>query len=266
MRKFLIKLHWFLVSQLGIDLKLFFKSFYEVPYFVKTLILFKTRYKGPLNILPCLHDRNDTAGSVNNEYFWQDLMVSQWIYGENPAVHVDIASRMDGFVAHVASFRKIVVFDIRDIDLDIPNVSFKRADLMSEQSVKAYLENNGQCDSLSCLHAIEHFGLGRYGDDIDPLGYEKGITNISRLLKTNGIFYLSTPIGIEHVQFNANWVFSPSTIIECAKNNDLELKTLTIFNSGIEKSYDLQDLIGENAVVFMEQDLGVFVFVKTSQQ
>jgi hypothetical protein len=39
---------------------------------------------------------------------------------------------------------------------------------------------DGYCDSLSCLHALEHFGLGRYGDPIDPRGHEKGITRWRR--------------------------------------------------------------------------------------
>ena len=37
------------------------------------------------------------------------------IYAARPEKHVDVGSRVDGFVAHVASFREIEVFDVRPI-------------------------------------------------------------------------------------------------------------------------------------------------------
>jgi SAM-dependent methyltransferase len=58
------------------------------------------------------------------------------------------------------------------------------------------------------LHAIEHFGLGRYGDPVDYFGYLKAIENISRILRDNGTFYFSVPIGPQRVEFNAHRVFS----------------------------------------------------------
>jgi|TARA_B110000037_G_scaffold217911_1_gene279885 hypothetical protein len=50
------------------------------------------------------------------------------------------------------------------------------------------------CDSLSCLHTLEHFGSGRYGDKIDPVGHIKGFQNLVKMLKKNGILYISFPI------------------------------------------------------------------------
>ena len=49
-------------------------------------------------------------------------------------------------------------------------------------------------DSVSCLHALEHFGLGRYGDKIEPKGHKYGIQNFSDIMVKNGILYLSVPI------------------------------------------------------------------------
>lgn len=68
-------------------------------------------------------------------------------------------------------------------------------------------------DSISCLHAIEHFGLGRYGDPIDPSGHKKGFNNILRMLKPNGTLYISFPIGKTNaVHFNAHRVFHQKDI------------------------------------------------------
>jgi hypothetical protein len=63
-------------------------------------------------------------------------------------------------------------------------------------------------DSLSCLHAIEHFGLGRYGDPIDFEGHIKGLHSLHSILKPGGTLYLSCPIGPQRIEFNAHRVFA----------------------------------------------------------
>ena len=152
--------------------------------------------------MPCLNDKSEDAGSVNSHYFIQDLYVAQKVSQNNPKKHVDVGSRIDGFVAHVASFREIELIDVRKMESHIPNVIFKQADLMDETKVpKEY------CDSVSSLHALEHFGLGRYGDPIDPDGHLKGFNNITKMLKTGGVFYFSVPMGRQRIDFNAHRVF-----------------------------------------------------------
>jgi SAM-dependent methyltransferase len=124
---------------------------------------------------------------------------------------VDVGSRIDGFVAHVASFRPIDVIDIRPLPGDIPNVRFIQADLMAP--VRADLVN--YCDSLSCLHAIEHFGLGRYGDPVNYAGHLLGLDNLHRILKKGGKLYFSAPIGPQRIEFNAHRVFSVGYLQGC---------------------------------------------------
>ena len=52
--------------------------------------------------MPCLGDRYDPSGAASGHYFYQDLLVARRIYERRPVRHVDVASRVDGFVAHVA--------------------------------------------------------------------------------------------------------------------------------------------------------------------
>ena len=163
-------------------------------------------------LYPCLTDRKESSGTASGHYFHQDLLVAQKIFAAQPQKHVDVGSRINGFVAHVASFREIEVMDIRPLVSEIPNITFRQMDFMDTT-----LPNRNYCDSLSCLHAIEHFGLGRYGDPLDPDGHIKGFHNLYRLLKPNGTLYFSAPIGRQRIEFNAHRVFDVSYLLNMFK-------------------------------------------------
>lgn len=154
---------------------------------------------------PCLDDRDDKSGTARGHYFHQDLRVAQKIHEANPSRHIDVGSRIDGFVAHVASFRSLEVVDIRPLDEKIPNVIFRQADLMSDD-----VGGLGVSDSVSCLHALEHFGLGRYGDPLDPNGWRKGLRSLHKMTTPGGTLYLSIPIGPQRIEFDAHRVFEVS--------------------------------------------------------
>lgn len=261
--KEILKTPYYTLCQFGIDLRLFFYACYRFPNYIVELIKFRRMYKGKLSLMPCLHDKYYEAGAVRNEYFWQDLIVAQMIYKSNPTKHVDIGSRVDGFVAHVASFREIEVFDIRPLNIKIPNVIFHQADIMNPESLPIVFD--GYCDSLSCLHALEHFGLGRYGDPIDPFGYISALKNMVRLLKPGGIFYLSVPIGQERVEYNAHRVFDPRTIIKIAEELGLILKKLIVINPNQgPNEYPLENM-SLNALANKKYNLGLFIFQKNEK-
>lgn len=265
-RKF-IRLHSFFAEQLGLDPLKTWASLKGIPYFARDLFRFKKGYRGFLILNPYLGDRNKEGGSTKNEYFWQDLLVAQRIFQTNPKRHVDVGSRIDGFVAHIASFRTVEVFDIRHVNSDIPGVVFTQADLTSPKSVSNLCgASHGYCDSLSCLHAIEHFGLGRYGDPVNPLGYQLGIENLSKLLILGGRLYLSTPIGRERVEFNANWVFDPNTIIRIANKVGLRIDELTVLDQQGGREHVLNP--DERKLSQLSKEhyrLGIFHFVKIGE-
>jgi len=257
MRVTLLRLHWFLSAQCGIDLIKMLRSIRGVPRYIRDLIRIKKAYTGRLELVPCLFDWYEEGGATRNEYFWQDLIVAKKIFAANPEKHIDIGSRVDGFVAHVASFREIEIFDIRSITTKIPGVTFKQADLMNpKEGIVDY------CDSISCLHALEHFGLGRYGDPLDLQGYEHGIRNMARILRSGGVFYLSVPVGVERIEFNAQRVFNPKTIIESAEKNQLMLREFALFTheDGLVEmglTSEILDRVGSK-----RYGLGIFTLIK----
>ena len=256
-KKHLIKLHWLLSAQFGIDPRKAMRSLLGLPRYLRDLTRFRAQYSGRLDIKPCLHDWYEEGGTTKNEYFWQDLLVAQMIFEANPDKHVDVGSRIDGFVGHVASFREIEVFDIRPITAKIPGVTFKQADLMKMLPLLTEY-----CDSLSCLHALEHFGLGRYGDQVDQYGWRSGFNNMANLLKVGGVFYLSVPIGTSRIEFNANHVFSPINILDLAKKMALYLdKFIVIHQNGAIDRYQASNLVLDNLSNEFYA-LGIFVFIK----
>jgi hypothetical protein len=178
---------------------LFLKNYYEIKRQAK-----RTKMDLPFGeMYPCLEDRFKESGTASGHYFYQDLLIAQKIFKNKPIKHVDIGSRIDGFIAHVASFREIEVFDIRELNRSIQNIRFRRGDLMDRN-----FNLTDYCDSVSCLHALEHFGLGRYGDRLDYNGHLLGWENIYKMLTKGGKFYFSVPIGEQRIEFDAHRVFS----------------------------------------------------------
>jgi hypothetical protein len=159
--------------------------------------------------LAMLTEWEETSGSLG-AYFFQDQLAAGWIYEEKPVRHVDVGSRLDGFIGNLSIFREVEVIDIRPQPLRMPNVRFHQLDLMKPLPDE-WIEST---DSLSCLHTIEHFGLGRYGDSIDDNGHLKGLAQLKRMVAPGGMIYLSTPVGPERVEFNAHRVFAARTLID----------------------------------------------------
>ena len=161
---------------------------------------------------PCLTDFYDQSGTARGHYFFQDLLVAQKIFTKQPRKHLDFGSRIDGFVAHVASFRELEVLDFRELSTLIPNVRFRRCDLLDLPT-----EFSECCDSLSCLHVLEHVGLGRYGDPIDLFGHNKALENLAKMLEPSGTLYLSAPFGRQRIEYNAHRIFDLRNLRELAE-------------------------------------------------
>jgi SAM-dependent methyltransferase len=200
--------------QFGFDPLQLFNAVRGIPFYIRDLKKLKQQkgYDESFRFgrkYPLLTDRFSESGTMKGHYFHQDLYVAKRIFKANPKRHVDIGSRTDGFVAHVAVFREIEIMDIRDQKSKVPNVLFTKADLMKiPENMVNY------CDSISALHSIEHFGLGRYGDPVDYLGHLKAIENISLMLQTGGVFYFAVPIGSQRIEFNAHRVFSMPFLLD----------------------------------------------------
>ena len=84
-----------------------------------------------------------------------------------------------------------------------------KGDLMEESLLVRDSNGSGYCDSLSCLHSIEHFGLGRYGDPIAPHGDLEAMQRLKNILTEDGVLFLSVPIGPDLVVWNSHRIYGP---------------------------------------------------------
>jgi hypothetical protein len=185
------------------------------------------------NLFPLLGDKYDGSGSAKGDYFHHDLLVARRIYENKPEKHIDVGSRIDGLVAHIASFREITVLDIRPSVGKVHNITFVQQDFMSELNA-SLIES---CDSASSLNAMEHFGLGRYGDAVNYEGHLVGLNNLYKLLKKNGKLYFAVPVGCpQRIEFNAHRVFSPEYLVK-----QFEGKYCIDFLSYIDNAGDLHE-------------------------
>ncbi len=154
---------------------------------------------------PCLFDRSTTTG-IDAHYFHQAVWAARRIAAQRPAFHVDIGSDTL-YVGMLTAITRVTFVDIRPLQLEIAD--YEGVD----GSILALPLKDASVHSLSCLHVIEHIGLGRYGDPIDPGGSQKAACEIVRVLATGGFAYVSMPIGRPRVQFNGQRVFDPMQVV-----------------------------------------------------
>lgn len=151
------------------------------------------------DIHPCLDDRTaDTR--FDRHYLYHPAWAARVLSRTRPKRHVDISSIVS-FSAILSAFIPVDFFDIRPVDVRLNNFEAGAADLVNLPFA------DGSIESLSCMHVIEHIGLGRYGDPIDPDGDLKAIRELTRVLAPGGTLLVAVPVGEPRIAFNAHRIY-----------------------------------------------------------
>lgn len=212
--KFLKLNHFLIITRIWIDLPL--KSFVSFP--IRLLTFFgdyfdykkKCESKSMLNmenIFPCVFDKTETT-PVEPVYFYQDCWAASKIFSLNPDKHVDIGSSLKT-IGIISQFVETDMVDIRQISVSLPNLNFIKGNILDIP----YEDNSIQ--SLSSLCVLEHIGLGRYGDEIDPEGTLKAVNELKRVLSVGGCLLISLPVDAkDKIYFNAHRAFTRGGIIK----------------------------------------------------
>ena len=151
---------------------------------------------------PQLHD-NTPNTNFDAHYIYHPAWAARIVKRINPEFHVDISSTLT-FSSMLSVFIPVRFYDYRPAHLKLSGLTSSKADLQNLP-----FEDNS-VESLSCMHTVEHIGLGRYGDSIDPDGDLKAICELKRVLAKNGNLLFVVPIGTPKIMFNAHRVYSYS--------------------------------------------------------
>lgn len=235
-----------------VDMNKFLASLTGIFWYIRDLFKYMIKSKTWLinsDLYPILDEKTKITG-VDYQYLYQQLWVFNNVNEIKPKDHYDISStyQMSGYIAGIT---RAHFLDIRPVEADIKNLE------LLEGEIEHLPFKDNSLESVSCLHVIEHIGLGRYGDKLNIDGSEIACKELSRVVKKGGYLYLSTPIGRERVCFNAHHVFNPKTILKYCK--DLELVQFDMVDDDGKLHRDVKVKSYRN----YEYSLGMFKFIKT---
>lgn len=192
----------------AIDTKKKLRDFALYQEFIKDLKTYKNLASKTQNrfsidrkdLYPCLDDKTSETG-FDRHYIYHPAWAARILAKTRPTYHVDISSTLH-FCSLISAFIPVRFYDYRPANLELSNLSSEPADLLN------LLFADASIPSLSCMHTVEHVGLGRYGDKIDPDGDLKAISELKRVISPGGSLLFVVPVGKPKIQFNAHRIYS----------------------------------------------------------
>jgi SAM-dependent methyltransferase len=198
-----------------------FQKFYfglrNYPGFIRDYLKFNKLAANELklkNLYPNLEDKTKTT-NFDRHYIYHTAWASRVVNSIHPEFHIDISSSLY-FSTLISAFVPVRFYDYRPVNINLSGLVCGKADLTNLP-----FEDNS-IFSISCMHTVEHIGLGRYGDPIDPNGDKKAISELKRVVKPGGHLIFVTPVGKPRVMFNGHRIYSFEKINEYFKGFDLQ--------------------------------------------
>jgi len=169
-------------------------------------------------------------------YDWHYVLHPGWaarvLEQTRPAAHVDISSSLF-FIATVSAFMPIRYYDYRPAKLPLEGVVSASADLMHLPF------RDEELPSISCMHVIEHIGLGRYGDPLDATGDLKAARELARVVARNGQLLIVAPVGRPTIRFNAHRIYSYAQVLEMFSG--LQLREFALIPDDVKEPELIRD-------------------------
>jgi SAM-dependent methyltransferase len=140
-------------------------------------------------------------------YFYQDCWGVEKICQIKPMRHVDVGSSVKT-MAILSRWVPVTFLDIRRPDLTLEGLDCREGNILELPFPSESL------DCVSSLCVVEHIGLGRYGDALDPFGSEKAIAELKRVVRPGGHLIFSVPVDdANQVCFNAHRTFTRDAVL-----------------------------------------------------
>ena len=93
----------------------------------------------------------------------------------------------------------MTTIEYREVDCRIPGLNVFTPEQFQRQPRKF--------DVVVSISSIEHDGLGRYGDPINPRGDLRAMSEFKELLRPGGLLLLAVPIGSDALVWNAHRIY-----------------------------------------------------------
>jgi hypothetical protein len=182
----------------------------EIGRYVKDWQKFHTSSDRQLNVkkLPIFFENNNTSVFDPHyvlQAYWATKQLSKG--NQQASLHIDISSHIQ-FIAQLSAIIPVVQLEYRPPDINLDNLNHISGNLLQ----LPFADNSVL--SMTCLHAIEHIGLGRYGDPIDKEGCWHALSELKRVTAKGGRLLISVPVGKSTTYFNAGYVFKAQDIVD----------------------------------------------------
>lgn len=153
------------------------------------------------NLIPIVDE--DAPDHTGKELCWPYVLHCAWaakmLAKNKPQRHVDFGSYAYFAALCCAFVPQFEFYDIRGLGFEVPGLQAGKMDLTHIE----FPDNS--MGSISCLHTIEHIGMGRYGDKLDPEGHIKAVRELTRVLSPGGKLLIVLPMSENPgVFFNAH--------------------------------------------------------------
>lgn len=199
------------------------------------------------DLYPILHEKTAVT-YFDRHYIYHPAWAARKIAAIKPAVHTDISSTLH-FCTQLSAFVPVNFYDYRPADIRLSNLTSGSADLLHLPFEDSSIQ------SLSCMHTVEHIGLGRYGDPLDPTGDIKAMKELQRVLAVGGSLLFVVPVGKPRVMFNAHRVYSYELILQSF--SELKLKEFSLLP---DEGYFIENA---NPALVSDQNYGCGCFLFT---
>lgn len=195
------------------------------PGYLASLFRYRRMARAAGLDLPALSTLRPVTGEATAEtgfdthYVYHTGWAARVLARTRPERHVDIGSSLY-FVSIASAVTPMIHYDYRPPAFAMPGAGAAQADLLD----LAFADDS--IASLSCMHVIEHVGLGRYGDRLDPGGDIRAAAELTRVLAPGGQLLFVTPVGRPAIHFNAHRIYSHEAV--CALFPDLDLEEFAL--------------------------------------
>ncbi len=200
----------------------------------------KNRYRFDIrwgNRYPLLFDITKNT-QFDTHYVYHSAWAARIISLRKPSKHIDISSNLY-FIGIVSAFVPVEFYDYRPANLALTGIQSGFADLYKLPF------KTDSISSLSCMHVVEHVGLGRYGDKLDPDGDIRAVEELKRVLAPGGSLLFVVPVGKPRIMFNAHRIYAYDMVLDMF--SDVRLKEFSLIPDDALEAGIIQNASREQA-------------------